>query len=161
MKEIALTQGKVAIVDDEDYEGLNQWMWYAHACRKKWYACRTLHKDGEIITLRMHRLILNTPDNKETDHINGNGLDNRRCNLRICNDTENCRNSKMRTGAKSSSFKGLDWFRHQKKWRVRISVDKKSIFLGYFNDEGEAANAYDEAAKKYHGEFANLNFKEA
>jgi len=155
MKEIPLTRGKVALVDDEDYELLNQWKWYAVKSHNCWYAQRTIYQGVNNSYIKMHRLILNTPEGMQSDHINGNGLDNRRENLRVCTNTENCRNQKPQKH--SSIFKGVTLYKSRNKWVARIKVSRSSINLGIFNSELEAAQAYDKAAEKYFGEFARTN----
>ncbi len=105
----------------------------------------------------MHREILNTPDGFVTDHINGNGLDNREANLRVCTREQNKQNSVKRTKT-SSKFKGVDWYKPYKKWRVRITFEKKPMHIGLYDDEVKAAQAYDQKAIELFGEFANLNF---
>src|SRR5574343_411505 len=122
MKEIQLSQGKVAIVDDEDYDYLNQWKWYA-AERKCgiWYATRNIRKDGKVRIIPMHRVILNTPKGMDTDHINGDGLDNRRSNLRSCTHMENiCNPNRSLSPTKSSRFKGVYWHKGEKIWRAKL-----------------------------------------
>lgn len=161
MREILLNQGKVAIVDDSDYEFLNQFKWHAHQNHgRNWYVERLINQDGKRKELFMHRVILNAPKGMETDHINGDGLDNRRCNLRICTTSENQQNQRVQSRAKSSKFKGVSWRAREQKWRAGIQIHTKQIMLGYFVSEIKAALAYDEAAKKYFGEFAKTNFIE-
>ena len=159
MKEIALTQGKVAIVDDADYESLNQLKWYAQKTCSGWYAARRVGKEGDKILILMHREILKTPANKETDHIDGNGLNNQRHNLRAATRAQNQHNQRKQKG--TSKFKGVSRRRDCDRWQVQIRVDKRDIRLGLFSSETEAAKAYDTAAQKYFGEFAHLNFKQA
>lgn len=156
MKKIPLTQGFIALVDDEDFEVLSKYKWFF-----------TLKKDGRCASegwagnpkkrVYMHRFIMNLYDNSLcVDHINGDTLDNRRENLRICTHSQNMRN--RRPSAKSTSgFKGVNWNKNSNKWEVRIKKDGKSIGVGYFNCLISAAKAYNEAAKKHHGEFARLN----
>ena len=157
MKEIELSQGKVALVDDEDYEYLNQWKWCALKSHNVYYAVRTVRHDNMQTTQCMHRLILNCPSGMKDDHRNGDGLDNRRDNLRICTNAENIHNSRVQSRNKSSRFKGVHL--HKAKWCSRIKVNGVKIHLGYFISEYAAADAYDLAAKKYFGEFARLNFE--
>lgn len=155
MKEIKLTQGFTAQVDDEDYEWLNQFKWCAHLETGNWYAIRQNWHNNKSGIIRMQRVILNAPYGLLTDHINRDTLDNRKCNLRLCSKAENSRNRKCT--AHSSKFKGVSWFKRDSNWRAYIGTPQKH--LGYFNTDQDAARAYDEVAKKYHGEFANLNFK--
>ncbi len=103
----------------------------------------------------MHNLIINTPDGMEADHINGNTLDNRRSNLRICTRGQNQRNRRGNLNG-TSKYKGVSFKNENKKWVAQIGF-KKNMFIGYYKTEIEAALAYNEAAKKYHGKFARLN----
>jgi len=103
------------------------------------------------------REILKPPDNMQCDHINGNGLDNRRCNLRICSHSENQHNGSPYVGC-SSRFKGVHWRKDRRKWQTSIRNAGKPIYLGYFTDEAEGARAYDRAARELFGEFARVNF---
>jgi len=160
MKEIPLSQGKVALVDDEDYEWLMQWKWHAKICGKTWYAERSIRKGLITTKTYMHRLILSTPKGFETDHRNHDGLDNRRDNLRVCTASENRHNQLLQPKKKSSYFKGIIWNKRLLKWESRIHVNCKNIYLGSFASEIDATLAYDEAAKKYFGEFAYTNFIE-
>ncbi len=162
MKLIPLTQGQFAQVDDEDYEYLNQWKWLAHKSYKTIYAERNVRiKGGKQVTIKMHRIIMNTDKGMLCDHKDHNGLNNVRSNLRNCTSTENQRNTSSKTGS-SSKYLGVSkdesWNR-KKQWRTSICVNKKRMFIGMFLTEVEAATAYDKVAKKYFKEFANLNFK--
>jgi len=150
MKQIQLTQGKVALVDDEDYEYLNQWKWHYSLG----YAVRTF---SDKKTIWMHRLILNTPDNLQTDHINGNGLDNQKKNLRACNHSENQRNKKRRAD-NTSGYIGVSWRKQNRKWEAYIRVLGVRKHINYFLVKEDAARAYDESARKHFGIFARLNF---
>ncbi len=153
VKEIRLSQGKVAAVDDEDFEYLNQWKWwYSDGCAKKSVYMNGKRKPAGAY---MHRLIMNTPPGMDTDHINGNSLDNRRCNLRVCTHAENLRNKAKTKG--TSKYKGVHWHKADNKWRAQIGVDWGKLHLGNFHTEEEAALAYNEAALKHFGEFARLN----
>jgi len=106
----------------------------------------------------MRKLIIKIPPGMFIDHINHNGLDNRKANLRPATRTQNIWHRKKFKRPSRSQYKGIDWSKTQKKWRARIRVNGKRIYLGSFDNELEAAKAYDEAAKRYHGEFASLNF---
>ena len=156
MKEIKLTQNKVALVDDEDFEYLNQFKWYALKSYSTHYAVRGIRLKGKGITILMHRVILNMPKEMKTDHINHESLDNRRVNLRICTDSQNAMNMNSHKNS-SSRFKGVSWHKRDKKWQVRIGYKKKVKYLGYSLSENEASLIYDKKAIELFGEFANLN----
>ena len=159
MKEIKLTQGKVALVDDEDYEYLNQWKWCVTRDHKdNLYAKRSTYINKKKGSLSMHRLIMNTPEEKQVDHIDHNGLNNQKSNLRNCTHTQNCWN-KIPCG--KSKYLGVTIYNQKGKYYIKsaIRIDKKSIHIGQFKTEEEAALAYDNKAKEIFGEFANLNFK--
>ena len=156
MKEIQLTRGKVAIVDDDIFEELSKHKWW---CSGNGYATRDSSLClGERTTIRLHREVLQTPDGMETDHINGDRLDNRRENLRVCKRSENSKNQKKRAD-NISGYKGVSWSKPNRKWRATIMMDYKTVHLGYFDDKQVAARAYDEAACKLYGEFARTNFQ--
>lgn len=160
-KEIQLTQGKVAIVDDDDFELLNKWKWCFHKRenRNTGYAVRNERSaDGKDRTVPMHRSIMNLhfSDTKEVDHRNGNGCDNQRKNLRVCSRQENQCNGVLPVNNKSG-FRGVFWVKENLKWRAKISYRNRTIYLGSFSDKALAAHAYNEAARKYHGEFARFN----
>jgi hypothetical protein len=147
---IPLTRGLFAIVDKADYEWLSGFRWHATSGRKA-YACFA-RKDKVIY---MHRLIMNPPEGKFVDHVDGNSLNYRRCNLRICNKAQNTWNRPAVGG--TSRFKGV----HRTKdgrWKAGIRVGGQQTFIGLFDDEIEAAKAYDDKAREFFGEFAYLNF---
>jgi hypothetical protein len=158
MKTIPLTLGKVAIVDDEDYNELIKYKWYGNGngtgdiIYAKRLARESDNRNEKIIS--MHRQIMEFPVNKNIDHINHNGIDNRRCNLRICTQTQNMFNRRRKLRSKSGLI-GVSWFKKLKKWRATIHMT-----IGYFDSKEEAGKAYDEVAKKLFGEFANLNYSE-
>ena len=140
---------------------MNKHKWQASRGNNTFYAARGIRADKKRITLKMHRQILRPPDHLFVDHMNHNGLDNRKANLRPATHSQNSFNRIISTrGDLSSKYKGVAWNRCKKKWQARIGIYGKRKYIGYFKDEIEAAKAYDRAAKKYHAEFANLNFKE-
>ena len=154
MKQIELTQGQYAIVDDDDFEELNQYNWYFN----NGYAVRavTVPKSKQKKQL-MHRLITNCPADMDVDHINHDKLDNRKSNLRICSTSENMQNQKLRTHVKTSVYKGVCFNKQAGKWMALIGLDNKQKHLGSFIDEIDAAIAYNVAAIEMFGEFALLN----
>lgn len=153
MKEIKLTQGKVAMVDDEDYQYLNGFKWYASKAGNVFYAMKAITVDGKRKTQYMHNVILN---GKGIDHIDRNGCNNQKSNLRFCTQSENGMNRTKMENA-SSIFKGVCFNKSAKKWMVRIQINSKVIYLGLFASEIEAAKAYNAKAIELFGEFANLN----
>lgn len=144
MKTIPLTRGCEAIVDDDDFEELSKYKWYAHTVGKPYtvYACRTTKINGKKKTYWMHRVINKTPDHLLTDHINRNGLDNRKCNLRSVTHQENMVNSTIHKKS-TSKHRGVSWHSIAKCWRSAISVNNKNVYLGLFKTELEAKAAYD------------------
>lgn len=156
MKKIELTQGKFTIVDEADYAELNKFNWhYAGG-----YARRNMRlPNGKRKIVFLHRELMQTPEGYETDHINGDRLDNRRENLRIVTKNQNQRNTKPRKG--TSEYKGVSYYKSKRHktgyWVARIQVDGKVKRLGYFKTEKEAAIAYNKAAKAHYGEYARLN----
>lgn len=155
MQTIKLTKGKYAILDDEDFETLSIYKWNFH---NQGYAVRSLFKGSSKRhdVVLMHRQIMKTPSNKDTDHLNGNKLDNRKCNLVICDTKHNMRNRKGNS-LSSSRYKGVSWQKQINRWRAYITVDNRFRHLGTFIREEDAANAYNIAAYKYFGLSARLN----
>lgn len=105
----------------------------------------------------LHRLLTGAHAGKVVDHINGDSLDNRKVNLRECTHKENIRNRCRKNKNNTSGFRGVFWAAHAKLWRAKIKVDRKTVYLGYFKDKTQAAVAYNDAALKFHGQFASLN----
>jgi hypothetical protein len=156
-RKVPLTQGKFAIVDIDDFYKVIIYKWHTRHSAQTFYATCTIGYGRNRINLHMHRLIMNAPDDMFVDHINGNGWDNRKANLRLATSAQNNYNRRL-TSNRTSKYKGVDYRPAKKAYRARITVDKRKIFLGHFKSEIEAACEYDKAAKKYHGEFAALNF---
>jgi hypothetical protein len=159
MKTINLSQGQVALVDDWNYEWLNQWKWYARKDKNgNYYAQRNPGPRGAKVIL-MHRLIMQTPNDKEVDHQDHNGLNCLESNMRNCTHKQNCANISGRKDA-ISTFIGVTYDKNRinKKWRAQIRLGNKNLRIGNYETETEAAIAHDDIAKLNHGEFANLNF---
>jgi hypothetical protein len=160
MKEVVLTNGDVALVDDEDYEIVTSYTWRRWGRHNVWYAYTTSQPN-----ILMHRLIMGLPDGI-IDHKDKNGLNNQKANLRVCTNAENIRNSRKRKD-NTSGYKGVIFkcayhkgkkYPLKKPWQAYIHFNKKQIHIGYYHTSEEAARAYDKKAKKYFGEFACLNF---
>ena len=154
MREIPLTRGLVALVDDEDAEWLGQWRWTVLIQPGKKYVWRYFRQNERRVAVRMHRLILSPPAGMLVDHRNGNGLDNRRSNLRIATFSQNNQNMRMQSD-NATGFKGISR-RPSGKFRARIAFEGKQIFLGNFPTPEEAHAVYREAAREYFGEFARF-----
>lgn len=156
MKEIQLSQGKVALIDDDDFERVNQFKWSFGVSKrdKTIYVKRRDWSKKEYI--KLHRFILNAPKNKQVDHIDGNGLNNQKSNLRLCSQSENKRNSKIYSN-NTSGYKGVTFSRSNSKWIARVMVNKKYVNFGSYKTKEEAAIAYNNAAIKHYGNFARIN----
>lgn len=158
MKEIPLTQDRVAIIDDIDEERVCDGSWHILTTNGLEYAVgRVANNEGERIRTYMHRLILDAPRGVSVDHINGNGLDNRRCNLRFATVNQNQFNRRPNSGC-SSQYKGVYWDKSKNRWRAYIKKNHKRFYLGVYTDELQAARAYDEAARELFGKYARPNF---
>ncbi len=158
MKKIALTRGKFTLVDDSDYKELSRWKWNAHRSECGLWTAQRRNSEDKIVYMHRQILGLVPGDGKEGDHKNHNSLDNRRSNIRICTRSQNAQNTRKIKRETSSQFKGVCWNKQRSKWRARINVCGKDIHLGLHKDEIRAAEAYDEAAKQYFGDFACGNF---
>jgi len=161
MKKIPLTQGKYTIVDDEDYESLSQHKWYAKKQSGTYYAVRNVTvSTKKQKTIRMHRVIMDAPSGMEVDHINHDGLDNRKSiNLRLCDKHGNQRNQRIRKGT-TSKYKGVHWQKEGRLWVAQAKRDGKQYYLGCSKNEIVAAKKYDTFVKDHYGEYAYLNFPE-
>jgi len=150
---IPLTQGKFAIVDAEDYPRLAKYKWHCHEDKTTCYAAR--RKFNKIVS--MHREIMQASPGQIVDHIDRNGLNNRKTNLRFCTPFQNACNRRPDRNT-SSKYKGVTFHKRKNKWQAQIYCARKNNHLGYFHDEMEAAIAYDRKAEVLFGQFAYLNF---
>lgn len=158
MKKIPLTHGLFALVDDGDYDELMKHKWHVRKGKNAYYARRTVSVDGKRNTVFMHRQILGIVDPKLfCDHIDMDGLNNQRANLRACNMSQNKMNTRKRSD-NSTGYKGVAIEKRCGRFRVQICVNGKIKTVGRFVEIECAARAYDKAAKELHGEFARLNF---
>lgn len=159
---VPLTKGKFAIVDDDDLP---------RVLEKKWRACwskttksyramaHVIDDEGKDRSVFMHRFILSPDRGDVIDHINHDTLDNRRCNLRVCSQSENLQNARRRCNS-TSGYKGVSWDKTRGQWRSYITHNGKFLFLGRFDMVRDAAKAYDRAAVEFFGDYAYLNFKQ-
>jgi hypothetical protein len=160
-RRIYLGDERFAIVEPTDYYWLNNFHWCINVSRRNIYAVRLVLTDNwQLKKVRMHREIMNAPDGLLVDHKNGETLDNRRANLRLATHSQNMCNKPKTNTTSTSQFRGVHSDKRKGRWVAKIQINRKRIWLGYFDNETDAARAYDEAAKKYHGEFARLNFPE-
>lgn len=153
-REVPLTRGLVALVDDQDFDRVMALgPWSAFPRGRNWYGRRTVRvAGGNGTSLYLHRVVLDVP---RVDHINGDGLDNRRANLRSASHADNMRNARLRSD-NTSGFKGVS--RSGDKWSASLHLDGRHLSLGAFSDPEQAARAYDAAALEHFGPFARLNF---
>jgi len=150
-KEIPLTKGKMAIVDDDDFEELSKYKWNLHP---KGYGYSKIFGKNTL----MHRFIIGDIGDSHVDHANGNGLDNRRINLRPCTRSENMANRRGCQRNNTSGYCGVAYHKKRGRWRAEIGLNGNKIFLGFYDTPEAAARAYDAAARVAFGEFAKLNF---
>ena len=151
--EISLSQNLKALIDEEDYPLVSKYIWHAYKSKNTWGAATHPSRNKSI---SLHRLIMSCPKGMCVDHINGNGLDNRRENLRICTIAENNRNRVRMQKNNISGFRGVFWEKSCKKWRSQISINNKNVHLGIFKNIEDAYNKYCEASKRYYGEFSPI-----
>lgn len=156
MKAIELTRGMVAVVDDDDFDRLAQYNWRYSGRKRGGHAARVVYINGKQASILMHREIMNPPSDLEIDHINGNGIDNRKQNLRVATHAQNLRNQTVRSTNKLG-VKGVCLTRQKDKYRATITTNGKQKQIGVFNTVEEAKAAYDKAAPLYHGAFASVN----
>lgn len=159
-RQIELTQGQVALIDAEDYEKVSQYKWHAAwgERTRSYYAAHSewVKGSGRPRTIRMHRVILDAPDGLMVDHVNHNTLDNRKENLRLCDQAANSANARQRRDS-TAPYKGIEQDRTTGRWYAHIKVHGKRIYLGVFDEPVEAARAYDQAARVHFGEYAYTN----
>jgi len=156
MKQIPLTRGMFALVDDSDFEYLNQWKWRAGECTNSFYAVREVGNRITRHTVYLHRLIMGAEKGQQVDHKNHNTLDNQRSNLRLCLPCENGYNRRRAAPNSTSRFKGV-YLTPAGTWCAQITHKGKCTSLGCFKEETDAAIAYNAAALQLKGEFAYLN----
>lgn len=154
VKTIPLSKGQSTLVDDIDFEKFAQFVWTAQKRTHGFHAARYCGKKY----VYLHREILGAPAGIEVDHRDGDGLNNRRGNLRLATKSQNGAAFRTLRSSKSSKFRGVVWHKGGQKWMARIVKDMQSIYLGLFVSEEDAAHAYDTAAKHYFCEFARPNF---
>lgn len=159
---IRLTKGHFALVDEADYDEVNRWSWYSRPAPHGNYAAHWGVIPGHrnrAKNIFLHHFLMGV--RQRVDHINGNGLDNRRANLRLCTHAQNMMNRRKFKNS-TSKYKGVSIWKNKRGeasgWTVNLYANRKQVHLGIFSDEIEAARAYDTAAKKHFGEFARLNF---
>lgn len=152
MIKIPLTKGKFAVIDDDDYDKIAGYKW---CFAKAGYAASRKKNYGEQVL--MHRIILNAGKTQSVDHKNGNGLDNRKNNIRLCSHQQNMMNRKMPCH-NTSGYKGVTWDKQMKKWRAQLRHSKTNSYVGLFSNIVEAAKEYDKKAREVFGEYARTNF---
>jgi len=168
MKEVKLTQGYVALVDDEDYERVSQHKWCARIARRKdgsiqgvyaVHTTKTSRSNGKRKTTNhfLHKFILGSDETSEVDHRDNDGLNNQRYNLRKATKSDNQHNTRKQIN-NTSGYKGVYWHKRDKAWRAMVGMNSKLIYLGTYSTPEQAAAAYDEAARRLFGEFAKTNF---
>lgn len=155
MKEIALTQGLVAIVDDADYERLLSYKWFAWASDRSDRNYAATKRKGVLL---MHRVVMQASPGQFVDHINGDGLDNRKSNLRFVTNSQNAQNRRLQSTKNTSGYKGVSFRKRTGRWEASIKLNQKQKWLGSFTSPLAAARSYDEAAKQLFGDYGRLNF---
>jgi hypothetical protein len=149
---LPLSQGQFAILDSADYDRAIRHCWHAFQIHRTWYAATSISRKR----VYLHRFVMQPEKGMEVDHINGDGLDNRRCNLRIVSHKQNLRNQRLHVGS-TSGFKGVSWDKERRRWAAHIKYDGKKRFLGRFACREDAARAYNVRAAEVFGDQAALN----
>lgn len=155
MKKIPLTQNQVSLVDDEDFDKLNKFKWYADKQLSGFYARRMSYQNVRKC-IHMSHVIINCPKGKQVDHINHDTLDNRKDNLRVCSNRENSINRRMLSNNKTG-YRGVVWHKRDKKFASQIKNKGKHYHLGSYDCKHEAALVYNRKAKELHGKYAFQN----
>jgi hypothetical protein len=160
VRRITLTQGKTTLVDDQDYYWLSQFKWRAQCSLGHWYAVRSVRRNGKLTAEMMHRIILglDSDDGRVVDHMNHDGLDNQRSNLRPCSHGQNEQNRGRKTTGTSRAL-GVYWDSNHKKWRAQVSVNKKRVYIKDFTCEDDAIEARNHQAIRFQGDFASINVR--
>lgn len=160
MRKLVLSNGGNTLVDDSVYTWASLVTWWKVKREKRWYVMGHGRKSsGEFTKIYLHREILGAKPGEYVDHRTGNGLNNLRSNLRLCTNQQNAAAFRAPVAGKTSRFRGVHWSSERNQWVGSIRVNYRKIFLGRFNDETEAATAYDRAAQEHFGVFAQLNLK--
>jgi AP2 domain-containing protein len=157
MRTLPLTRGLVAFVDDGDFERLSKFHWQAVFIKGNWYAKRARWNGKNNDSVYLHSEVLQTSE--PVDHRDGNGLNNRRKNLRSANKSKNGMAYRRKTPGKTSQYRGVSFHKPSGKWRAYICSESRMLHLGLFEFEQDAARAYDVAAKEHFKGFASPNFK--
>lgn len=155
---VPLTKGYTAVIDSNDVHLVEGYNWYAQIKPTMVYARRNEYPNGKLKAIRMHRVIAEAKDGEQVDHVDHDGLNNRKSNLRICTAAENRRNSRISSLNKSGK-KGCSWSKTKKRWEACIKVDGENVHLGFFDDIEKAHEAYRSASKRLHGEFGYAGAK--
>jgi hypothetical protein len=158
MKKISLSKGLEVLVDNKDFKGLSKFSWHSQKNKNTYYAVTKpwVKGTGKCKTIYMHRFLTEAEKGMVVDHIDGNGLNNQRDNLRVCTQTQNMMNRGKQLN-NSSGYKGVVKHPLCNKWMTRIKVGSKHIYLGLYMTKEEAAQVYNDAAINYYGEYATLN----
>lgn len=153
MKRVKLTCGKYALIDDEDFDRIEKHSWHLVKIGSVFYAATGIWNGSNMTTYYLHRFIMNTPKRLVTDHIDGNGLNNQKSNLRVCTSSQNHMNTGLQKN-NTSGYRGVMWYKRDKKWLAVIKIDKKLINLGKYKEKSKAIEIRSKAEKKYYKEFA-------
>jgi hypothetical protein len=152
---VILTKGHIAIIDAEDAQIIDGFNWYAKVKPRSVYACRMERINGKSKIVFLHRVLINAPDDMEVDHISGDGLDNRKLNLRLATHAQNQHNQRIAIN-NTSGYKGASWDKTKRKWKAYIRFNGRLSNLGYFATSEAASEAYKAASAQLHGNFGRI-----